>query len=277
MDYVKPVDLAATMLDTGRKKLALGPAELVTRGALAGSILACATSLAFTGAMQTGQPLVGALIFPVGLVLIVLLGLDLVTGSFGITALPVFNREGSGSALLANWGFVFLGNLIGSLVYGGLLAIVLTNMGSTPASGIAATLVKVAEAKTIGYSAHGFAGLVTVFVKAMLCNWMVCLAIVAAMTSHSTIGKIAAGWLPVFIFFAQGFEHSVVNMFVIPTGMLLGAKVTLTDWWVWNQIPVTLGNLVGGFVFTGLALYVTHKPPIDAAAPLSMPAQVPAE
>jgi formate/nitrite transporter FocA (FNT family) len=150
MDYVKPVDLAATMLDTGRKKLALGPAELVTRGALAGSILACATSLAFTGAMQTGQPLVGALIFPVGLVLIVLLGLDLVTGSFGITALPVFNREASGSALLANWGFVFLGNLIGSLVYGGLLAIVLTNMGSTPASGIAATLVKVAEAKTIG-------------------------------------------------------------------------------------------------------------------------------
>lgn len=277
MDYVKPVDLAATMLDTGRKKLALGPAELVTRGALAGSILACATSLAFTGAMQTGQPLVGALIFPVGLVLIVLLGLDLVTGSFGITALPVFNREGSGSALLANWGFVFLGNLIGSLVYGGLLAIVLTNMGSTPASGIAATLVKVAEAKTIGYSAHGFAGLVTVFVKAMLCNWMVCLAIVAAMTSQSTIGKIAAGWLPVFIFFAQGFEHSVVNMFVIPTGMLLGAKVTLTGWWAWNQIPVTLGNLVGGFVFTGLALYMTHKPPIDAAAPLSMPAQVPAE
>jgi formate/nitrite transporter len=265
------------MLDTGRGKLALGPAELVTRGALAGSILACATSLAFTGAMQTSQPLVGALIFPVGLVLIVLLGLDLVTGSFGITALPVFNREASGSALFANWGFVFLGNLIGSLVYGGLLAIVLTNMGSTPASGIAATLVKVAEAKTIGYSAHGFAGLVTVFVKAMLCNWMVCLAIVAAMTSQSTIGKIAAAWLPVFIFFAQGFEHSVVNMFVIPTGMLLGAKVTLTDWWVWNQIPVTLGNLVGGFVFTGLALYVTHKAPADAAAPLSMPAQVPAE
>ena len=66
-------------------------------------------------------------------------------------------------------------------------------------------------------------------------------------------------------------------MFIIPTGMLLGAKVTVYEWWVWNQIPVTLGNLVGGFVFTGLALYVTHKPPIDAAAPLSMPAQVPAE
>lgn len=277
MDYVKPVDLSAAMLDAGRKKLALSPAELVTRGALAGSILACATSLAFTATMQTGQPLVGALIFPVGLVLIVLLGLDLVTGSFGITALPVFNREGSGSVLLANWGFVFLGNLIGSLVYGGLLAIVLTNMGSTPASGIAATLVKVAEAKTVGYSAHGFAGLVTVFVKAMLCNWMVCLSIVAAMTSQSTIGKIAAAWLPVFIFFAQGFEHSVVNMFVIPTGMLLGAKVSIGDWWLWNQIPVTLGNLVGGFVFTGLALYVTHKAPANAPTPLSMPAQVPAE
>ena len=66
--------------------------------------------------------------------------------------------------------------------------------------------------------------------------------------------------MPIFIFFAQGFEHAVVNMFVIPTGMMMGAKVTVADWWLWNQIPVTLGNLVGGFVFTGLALYLTHKP-----------------
>ena len=69
----------------------------------------------------------------------------------------------------------------------------------------------------------------------------------------STIGKIACAWMPIFIFFAQGFEHSVVNMFIIPTGMMMGAKVSVADWWLWNQIPVTLGNLVGGFIFTGLA------------------------
>ena len=61
----------------------------------------------------------------------------------------------------------------------------------------------------------------------MLCNWMVCLAIVLAMTTNSTIGKIASAWMPIFIFFAQGFEHSVVNMFIIPTGMMMGAKVSV--------------------------------------------------
>jgi formate/nitrite transporter FocA (FNT family) len=82
--------------------------------------------------------------------------------------------------------------------------------------------------------------------------------------------------MPMLIFFGQGFEHSVVNMFVIPTGMLMGAKVTVAQWWLWNQIPVTLGNLVGGFIFTGLALYLTHKPR-SAPAPLTAPTQVPAE
>ena len=109
------------------------------------------------------------------------------------------------------------------------------------------------------------------FVKAILCNWMVCLGVVMAMCSASTIGKIAAAWLPVVIFFGQGFEHAVVNMFVIPTGMLLGAKVSLFDWWVWNQIPVTLGNLCGGLPFTGLFLYWTYQPATDAA-PVAMPA-----
>ena len=99
------------------------------------------------------------------------------------------------------------------------------------------------------------------FVKAILCNWMVCLAIVAAMTTSSTIGKIACAYMPIFIFFAQGFEHSVVNMFIIPTGMMMGAKVTVAQWWLWNQIPVTLGNFVGGFVFTGIrALHHPQTP-----------------
>ena len=66
-------------------------------------------------------------------------------------------------------------------------------------------------------------------------------------------------------------------MFIIPTGMMMGAKVTVAQWWLWNQIPVTLGNLVGGFVFTGLALYITHKPRTTAPAPLTAPTRVPAE
>ena len=277
MDYVKPVDVAKMMVETGRNKLKLSPVDLVIRGALAGSILAAATSLAITGAVQTNQLLVGALIFPVGLILIVLLGLDLVTGAFGLVPLPWVERDATAPSLLTNFGWIFLGNLIGSVAYGGLLAIALTNFGTLAPAGVAARIIAIAQAKTTGYEAIGYAGMITVFVKAILCNWMVCLAIVAAMTTNSTIGKIACAYMPVFIFFAQGFEHSVVNMFIIPTGMMMGAKITVAEWWLWNQIPVTLGNLVGGFIFTGLALYITHKPKISAPAPLTAPSQVPAE
>jgi formate transporter len=277
MDYVKPVDVATAMMNAGRSKLTMSPADLIIRGGLAGAILAAATSLAFTAMVQTNQPLVGALIFPVGLILIVLLGLDLVTGSFGLLPLPWLENQASAKTMLGNWGLVFLGNLIGSVVYGALLAITLTNFGTADPAGVAAKIIAVAQAKTTGYEALGMAGMITVFVKAVLCNWMVCLGIVAAMTTTSTIGKIVCAYMPILIFFAQGFEHSVVNMFVIPTGIMMGAKISIAEWWLWNQIPVTLGNLIGGFVFTGLALYITHKPRDLAPAPLTAPTQVPAE
>ena len=233
MDYVQPAEVARAMIEAGRRKLALAPSDILIRSILSGAILGIATSLAFTGAVQTGQPFVGALVFPVEIGIIVLLGLELITGSFALVPLPWFDREASAAAVVTNWGWVFIGNLIGAVAYGALLAIALTNMGTTPPAGVAARIVQIAEAKTLGYAALGTAGMVTVFVKAMLCNWMVCLALVLAMTTTSTVGKLAALWMPIFIFFAQGFEHSVVNMFIIPTGMMMGAKVTVAQWWLW--------------------------------------------
>jgi formate/nitrite transporter len=277
MDYAKPADVVASMVDAGIKKLALGPKDLMIRGALSGALLGAATALAFTGAVTTGQPIVGALIFPVSLVMIVLLGLELVTGSFALVPLARFEGKATWNAVIANWSWVFVANLLGSIAFGALLAISLTNMGKADVAGVAARIVAVAEAKTVGNAALGTAGMVSVFVKGILCNWLVCLGVVMAMTSTSTIGKIAATWLPIFLFFALGFEHAVVNMFIIPTGMLLGAKVSVWDWWVWNQIPVTLGNLVGGFVFTGLALYTTFKPAEQPAPATSVVVQAAAE
>ena len=270
MDYAKPADVVASMIDVSLRKLALAPRDLLIRGALSGALLGAATSLAFSGAVTTGQPLVGAIIFPVSLIIIVLLGLELVTGSFGL--LPIARLEGKATwnAIGVNWSWVYLGNLLGSIVYGGLLAITLTNMGKIEPAGVAARIVSIAEAKTIANEAIGLAGMVSVFVKAILCNWLVCLGVVMAMTTSSTTGKIVATWMPIFMFFALGFEHAVVNMFIIPTGMMLGAKVSVYEWWVWNQIPVTLGNLVGGFVFTGLALYATFKPARQAISTASV-------
>jgi formate/nitrite transporter len=258
MDTVKPADIVSSMVAAGAAKAQLGPFDLLLRGSLSGALLGFATSLALGAAVQTGQILVGALIFPVGFVMIVLLGLELVTGSFALLPMAAMARRTAPATVLANWSWVFLGNLIGSVIYGALLAIALTNAGAAAPTGVAARIIQTAELKTTGYAALGAAGMLTVFVKAILCNWMVCLGVVMGLSSTSTVGRIAAMWMPILVFFAQGFEHSVVNMFIIPTGMMMGAKVTIGDWVVWNLIPVTLGNLVGGFVFTGLALYVTY-------------------
>jgi len=271
MDYVKPADVAAAMIETGRRKLATRPLDLLTRSTLAGALLGISTSLALTATQTTTQPIVGALIFPIGLVMIVLLGLELVTGSFAIVPLPLLEGQTTFGKVLANLGIVYAGNLIGSVLYGLMLYAVLTMSGSAEPTGIAPLIVKAAEAKTTAYAAHGSAGMLTAFVKAILCNWMVCFAVVFAMSSTSAIGKIVTAWLPITVFFAQGFEHAVVNMFMIPTGMLLGAHVSLTDWWLWNQIPVTLGNIVGGLIFAGLAVYLTHRQPaaVEPVAPVA--------
>ena len=260
MDYVRPADVVVSMIDASQRKLALPPRDLMIRGILAGALLGAATTLAFTGTATTGQPIVGALIFPVALAIIVLLNLELVTGSFALVPIARLEGKATWGAVLTNWSWVYLANLIGSLVVGALIAGSLTNMGKAEVAGVAARIVAAAEAKTIANEAIGAAGMLSLFVKGILCNWLVSLGVVLSMTSNSTIGKVAATWIAIFLFFALGFEHAVVNMFLIPTGMLLGAKVGFYDWWVWNQIPVTLGNLVGGFVCTGLALYSTYKP-----------------
>jgi formate/nitrite transporter len=248
------------MIDAGAAKAALPLRDLLMRGFLSGALLGFATSLAITTTVQTTIPVAGALVFPVGFVMIVLLGLELVTGNFALLPVAWIEQRCSTRQLLRNFAWVFLANLAGSLFYGVLFALSLTTMGTAAPDAVAQKIIAISQAKAVGYSDRGIAGLTTLLTKALLCNWMVCLGAVLGMSSSSTIGKIAAAWLPIFTFFAHGYEHSVVNMFVIPCGMILGAKVTLLDWWIGNQIPSTVGNLVGGCLFTGLLLYWTHRP-----------------
>lgn len=269
MSYVKPDEVVATAIDAGAAKAALSTPEMLVRGVLGGAVLACATTLAFQATVQTGSPLVGAIIFPVGFVMIVLLGLELVTGSFALVPLAVVTGRATVRGMLRNVGVVLVGHVVGAVGYAAIYVAVVSRMGTDTENPLVANLVQVAEAKTTGYEAMGASGLGLVFLKAVLCNWMVTLGVVMAMTSTSTGGKIVAMWLPVTTFFAQGFEHAVVNLFVIPAGMMLGADVTVGDWWLWNQLPVLAGNFVGGVVLTGFGLYWAHRRSVEARTVLT--------
>jgi formate transporter len=119
--------------------------------------------------------------------------------------------------------------------------------------------VKVAEHK-VAYSSLGGTGLLVAFASGMLCNWMVSLGPIIALASRSVVGKVVLLWLPFSVFFALGFEHAIVNMFVLPMGIMLGGHYTVADWWVWNQIPVTLGNIAAALIFNSALLYMANKP-----------------
>jgi len=270
-DYVTPNELMAEVVRAGKRKSQLTSSDMLLRGALSGVFLGFATSLVFIVQTQGVPAIVGAILFPVGFVMLVLLGLELVTGNFAILPTAVAAREITLVRMLRNWFWVYTGNLLGSVGYALLFYLAITNCGMNNGGPVGDLLRVAATKKTVAYMAMGGAGWTTALVKAVLCNWMVTVGALLAMVSRSTTGKIIAMWLPILTFFAQGFEHSVVNMFVIPAGMFLHAPVTMSNWWLWNQIPVTLGNIISGSLFTGLALYSTFGVRPAAIEPAAAP------
>ncbi|MFD1038208.1 formate/nitrite transporter family protein [Virgibacillus byunsanensis] len=259
MDYVKPKEVVSSVAEAGAAKATLPIRDILIKAALSGAFLGYSTTLAFTASIQTGLDLVGAAIFPAGFVLILLLNLELVTGSFAMLPISKLRQKTTVPLIARNFFWAFVGNLIGSVFYAVLFSIYITKFGHVDDSLLIQKIIAVAEGKTVGYQSYGSDGMIVLFVKALLCNWMVTMGAIMAFTSQATIGKIVAMWLPVFIFFAQGFEHAVVNMFLIPAAIMVGADISFGDWWLWNQIPVTIGNFISGFLFTGLALHIITK------------------
>lgn len=220
-----------------------------------------ATTLAILAITQTGLGIVGALVFPVGFVMIILLGLELATGNFALLPIAVRDKRASFGQLVLNWIWVLTANMIGGVTYAYLYFVVVTKMGHADPASIASAqkIMVIAESKTLDNMRIGFNGTIAAFTSALLCNWMVTLGAVMAFTSMSMSGRIAAMWLPIMTFFALGYEHAIVNMFLIPAGIMLGANITIAEWWIWNGLPVIAGNIVGGMIFTGFALYLTFK------------------
>ncbi|WP_420751568.1 formate/nitrite transporter family protein [Rhodococcus sp. O3] len=260
MSYVPPAELARAMVDAGHSKVLTSTRDTLIRAFMGGALLTLAAAFAVTVTVQTGNALLGAALFPVGFCLLYLLGFDLLTGVFTLAPVAYLDRRPGVTigGVLRNWGLVFVGNFAGAFMVAVIITFVLTYGYSIPPNDVAEKLMTIGESRTVGYAEHGAAGMATLFLRGVLCNWMVSTGVVAAMMSKNVTGKVLGMWLPVMLFFYMGFEHSVVNMFLFPSGLLLGADFTLVDYLVWNEIPTVLGNLVGGLVFVGLAIYTTH-------------------
>ena len=260
MSYLAPAEFVTKMVDAGESKIYMSTRDTVIRAFMAGAILALAAVFAISIAVATGSHLIGSILFPVGFCMLYLMGFDLLTGVFMLTPLAWLDKRPgvTWGQILRNWGFVFLGNFLGALTVAAMMSFIFTYGFNTDGGAIAAKVAGIGEARTLGYAQYGAAGWFTIFVRGMLCNWMVSLGVVGAMISTSVSGKVIAMWMPIFLFFFMGFEHSVVNMFLFPFSMIMGGAFLISDYFIWNEIPTALGNLVGGLAFTGLTLYTTH-------------------
>lgn len=260
MAYLAPSEFVTKMVDAGESKIFMSTRDTLVRAYMAAALLTMGAAFAVTVGVQTGSALVGAMLFPVGFILLYLLGFDLLTGVFTLCPLALIDKRPGVTmgGILRTWGLVFVGNFAGALTVAVLMSIVWTFGFSEAPGEVAQKIGHIGEGRTLGYAAHGAAGMLTLFVRGMLCNWMVSTGVVCAMICTNVTGKIIAMWMPIMLFFFMGFEHSVVNMFLFPAGLMLGGQFTLYDYLVWNELPTVAGNLVGGLLFVGLALYSTH-------------------
>lgn len=260
MSYLMPAEFVGKMLDAGESKVFMSLRDTLIRAYMAGAILTLAAAMAVTITVQTGSPLLGAAFFPIGFCMLYLLGFDLLTGVFMLTPLAWLDKRPgvTWGGILRNWGLVFVGNFAGALTVAFLMSFIMTYGFNTDPGAVGAKLATIGESRTLGYAEFGVMGWITIFLRGVLCNWMVSTGVVGAMVSTSVTGKIVAMWMPIFLFFYMGFEHSVVNMFLFPCALILGGDFSVVDYLVWNEIPVVLGNLLGGLAFTGLTLYTTH-------------------
>ena len=188
-------------------------------------------------------------VFPLGLILCVIAGADLFTGNTAYFIPPLISRSLKFRDLLRNWSLVYIGNFVGALFIGYILTYQAGVLNQYPWN---ESLINLAEAK-VNLS------FLTVFIKGIGANWLVALAVWLAFAAHDVTGKIIAIWFPVMAFVVMGFEHSVANMYFIPTAIFHGADISWSSFIFNNLIPATLGNIVGGSLLTGGIYALVYK------------------
>jgi formate transporter len=257
LETVPPAEMGAALAADAAQKAKFGTIHLIIRGFLCTPFLAYGAATTFA-MVAAGVPLGAAgLIFPAGYVTLSFLGLEMATGSFATMPIGMYAGTVTPSDLVRNWTWTLTGNLLGGVFFAWLLWFSFTQGGSIEPNPVLTVIARTAE-KKVSYSQHGALGWCAAIGMGVLCNWLVSLGSVMSKASRSTVGRALLMWIPIGMFFALGFEHTVVNMWLIPTGILSGANVSLYDWWVWNQIPVTIGNILAALVLNGTLWYWTH-------------------
>lgn len=185
----------------------------------------------------------GSFGLPFGLIMTLVTGGELFTGNTALVTAAYKEGKTDGKSLMKNWVASYAGNFVGSLILA-YLAFKSGTLGNAPAS------VAIATAKcSLPFD--------VAFVRGILCNWLVCMAVYMASGCATMIGKMTAVWFPISAFVALGLDHSVANMFIIPLGIMRGAEITFAQMVIKNLIPVTLGNIVGGAVMCMMPFGVT--------------------
>jgi len=202
--------------------------------------------------------------FSVGLILVVMAGAELFTGN-NLMIMSSLDKKVSWGRLLGRWGWVYLANFVGSII----LVWIMYGSGLWKIGNLAvgAKALNIANAKVNLTWTEAFC-------RGIGCNWLVCLAVWMSLSSRNVIGKIFAIYFPIMAFVASGFEHSIANMYFVPLGIYLKGQsavvaaanltgklnnLTWGAFWINNEIPVTLGNIVGGAFFVGFIYWLTYR------------------
>lgn len=260
MQIRTPGEIADASLSAGLSKIdntKNHKQRLITQAILAGAFISFGGILSLivgygfpeiTAGNPGLQKLLSGCMFPIGLILVVILGAELFTGNNALLIPAYMRRRATAADIVLNWTLVYVGNFIGAMLFTFLLVIIPGLLSTSPYHD---TIIAIGTAKVS-------MPWLTVFLKGIGANWCVCLAVWLALSGKTLTEKCLGCWLPVMAFVALGYEHSIANMFYLPAAMAEGAGFTVWDA-VWNNlIPATIGNIVGGALLVGCVHSYIH-------------------
>ena len=256
-----PAEVAKNYIATGKAKASGSFWKLFVLGMLAGAFIGFAGVGATVASSTVGGSagkVLGACIFPAGLSMVLLAGSELFTGN-NLLIIPVLTKDISVGRMLRNWGIVYCGNLVGSVIVAFLAAFGhVGDMFGGAVSGVASAMVSAADAKV--NLCFGDA-----FLRGICCNFLVCIAVWISFAARDVAGKFLGLFMPIMLFVVCGFEHCVANMYYIPCGIfckyIYGTPAESLTWGAFflkNLLPVTLGNLVGGAGLVGIPYWFAY-------------------